>query len=255
MSPTVRIPLKTQAIPLPDRQKSLTAPFFLFSGESSICAAISFKIAIETRFQQVRGVAVPQRMHMGPLVAPALLAGAVESTLHTAARDGTTIMGQTVRQPVTRRRRKQPQRRAMRAPVSAQQFQRRLGQGHIAVLLAFTVDVQEQPRTVHIRHLQPGAFQQAQATGVDRCQTCPIDRNLHCRKCQPYLFPAQHHGQLPLPGWAHKAQRGPLLLQRLLVKELDATERDGGRGPGYLEKVLAQVFIAELVRAAVVMLG
>ena len=47
----------------------------------------------------------------------------------------------------------------------------------------------------------------------------------------------------------------------MLIEELNATERDGGRGPGNLllvgqiEKVLAQVFIAELVRPALVMLG
>lgn len=53
----------------------------------------------------------------------------------------------------------------------------------------------------------------------------------------------------------------PLLLQSLLIEELDPAERDGGGGPGNLllvgqiEKVLAQLFIAELVRTTVVMLG
>ena len=52
-----------------------------------------------------------------------------------------------------------------------------------------------------------------------------------------------------------------MLLQGLFVEELDAAERDGGRGPGKLllvgeiEKVLAQLFLAELVRAAVIILG
>ena len=52
-----------------------------------------------------------------------------------------------------------------------------------------------------------------------------------------------------------------MLLQGLFVEELDAAEGDGGRGPGYLlfisqiEKVLAQLFLAQLIRAAAVMLG
>ena len=60
---------------------------------------------------------------------------------------------------------------------------------------------------------------------------------------------------------SYKAQRGPGLLQGLLIEELDAAERDGGSRPGNLllvsqiEKVLAQLFIAELVGAAVIMLG
>ncbi len=51
------------------------------------------------------------------------------------------------------------------------------------------------------------------------------------------------------------------MFQGLLIEELEATEGDGGGGPGQfllvsqIEKVLAQVFIAELLRAAVVMLG
>jgi len=50
---------------------------------------------------------------------------------------------------------------------------------------------------------------------------------------------------------AEPRQGGPGLLQRLLIKDLNPTERDGGRGPGNLlligqiEKVLAQVFVAE----------
>ena len=41
LSPTARIPLKTQAMPLPDRGKPLTARSFLsFCANSSICAHI-----------------------------------------------------------------------------------------------------------------------------------------------------------------------------------------------------------------------
>ena len=52
-----------------------------------------------------------------------------------------------------------------------------------------------------------------------------------------------------------------MLLQGLFVEELDAAERDGGRGPGKLllvgeiEKVLAQFFLAELIGTAAVILG
>jgi hypothetical protein len=45
---------------------------------------------------------------MGPLVENTALPGAVESTLHTAARHRSAIMGQTVRQTVPGGRRKEP---------------------------------------------------------------------------------------------------------------------------------------------------
>jgi len=47
----------------------------------------------------------------------------------------------------------------------------------------------------------------------------------------------------------------------LFIEELDATERDRGGGPsnllfiGQIEKVLTQLFIAELVRAELIILG
>ena len=51
------------------------------------------------------------------------------------------------------------------------------------------------------------------------------------------------------------------MLQGLFIEELDATERDRGGGPsnllfiGQIEKVLTQLFIAELVRAELIILG
>ena len=51
---------------------------------------------VETGFEQVRGVGMSQRMDVSALVDAALLPGTVKGTLHTRARDGTTIVGQAM---------------------------------------------------------------------------------------------------------------------------------------------------------------
>ncbi len=113
----------------------------------------------------------------------------------------------------------------MRAPESAQQLQGWRRQWHVTIFLALAMDVQEQAATVHIRHLQPAAFQQAQPAGIDCDQTSAIDGNAHLPQNPAHLGAAQHHGQFPLARRPHKAQGGPGLLQCLFIEELDAAER------------------------------
>src|SRR5258708_37714862 len=87
---------------------------------TAMAQAILNQAQVETRFQQVRGVGMAQRVDMSALVDATLLPGMMKGTLHTTARDGTPLVGQTVRQPMTGGRGKQPERRAMSAPVSPQ---------------------------------------------------------------------------------------------------------------------------------------
>src|SRR2546427_12519391 len=101
---------------------------------------------------------------------------AVERTLQTAASDGPAVVGETVRQAATGRGRKHPVARAMRPPIRAQSRQDRRGQGNVAVLFAFAVDVDDHPRTVDIGDLQARPLEQPEAAGIDRRQTHAGDR-------------------------------------------------------------------------------
>src|SRR5262250_3074879 len=113
---------------------------------------------VDARFQQVGSVRMAQGVHVSALVDATVLPGTVESALHAAAGNGATVMGQTVCQAVARGSGKQPKWRAMGAPVSTQQLQSRLGQGHIAVLFSFAMDVQEHAGTIDVGHLEVSAF-------------------------------------------------------------------------------------------------
>jgi len=60
----------------------------------------------------------------------------------------------------------------MSLPLLAQQFERALGQGHVAIAIAFgAANVQEPALGVDVADLQAQAFTQTQAAGVDRRQT------------------------------------------------------------------------------------
>ena len=198
-------------------------------------------------------------MHVRAFGDAAALECGAECTLQTAAGDGASVVREAMLQSVAGRGREQPRPRAVRSPVGAQHLEDRLGQWHVAVLLGLAVDVQEHPRAVHVGHLQVSPFQQAKPTGVDRGETRPIDRNAHLGQNAAHLLTAQHHRQLLLAGRAHKLERAPVLMQRVLVEELDCAQRDGGGGAsdlllvGEVQKVLAQILLAELVGAPVVM--
>jgi hypothetical protein len=123
------------------------------------------------------------------------------------------------------------------------------------------VDVQEHPTAVDVGRLKARSFVQAQAAGVDRGQAGPIDRYAHTGQNLVDLLTAQHHRELLLATGTDKPQSGPLLAQGLFVKELDPAQSDGRGGAGHLldvgqvQKVPAEVLLAELVGAAPVVLG
>ena len=101
----------------------------------------------DARFEEMRGVAVPERMHMGALVHAALFDRAPEGALQRGPRDrrrGKHRSGLTAGGRVPRR--KEPEGIAVRAPVRPQECERSVGERDVAILAALAVDVEQRDR-------------------------------------------------------------------------------------------------------------
>src|SRR6266542_7013139 len=112
-------------------------------------------------------------MDGSPLTDPSGLYSVAESFLETAFvhRHAGVLL-------VTRRSAgEQPDRVTVEAPVGAQQGQGAWRQGDGAVLVAFAAaNMQLHARAVNLGDLQPHAFEQAQATGIDHTQADAVVR-------------------------------------------------------------------------------
>lgn len=97
---------------------------------------------VDTSFEEMRRVAVTERVDVRAFVHPTLLHRAHEGALETRPRDVSHRGITEQRHAASRSRREKPKRIAMRAPVLAQQLQRGIRERHIAVLAALAVKVQ-----------------------------------------------------------------------------------------------------------------
>ncbi len=206
---------------------------------------------IHAGFEQMGRVGVPQRVDVGPLVHAALLAGPDKGRLQTRAGNRAGPGGDEVARALAKRRGKQPLRRAVGAPVRAQQGQRVHRQGDVAVAPALAMDVQQPSGAVHVGDLEVGALHQAQPADVDGRQARPVDRQPDATQDAAHLVATQDDRELLLPDGPHQAQQLPLAAQAALVEELDAAQRDGETGPGEVldigevEEVLAEIVLGE----------
>ena len=113
--------------------------------------------------------------HAGVFLHAAFLQRGFEGALDTAGIP--RLCGRGYRRPCASGRRKEPDGMAIGAPMLAQQLEGALGQGHIAVFVAFALpDVEHHPFAVNITDLQRYAFTQAQAARVNRGQAHTVVR-------------------------------------------------------------------------------
>ncbi len=216
---------------------------------------------VDAGFQQVGRVRMAQRVHMRALVKAALPDRPAKGALQTAARDRPPVMGEAVGEPVSRRRGKEPGRRAMGPPVGAEHRQEGRGERHVPVLIALAANVQDEAGAVDLGHLQTRPFQQAQPARVDRRQTNPVDRDPDRRQDAADLVTTQDHRQRLLRGRADDAQQGPRPAKGLFEEEPDPAQGDRRRRARDLllvrqvQEVLPQVVFGDLVRTSVVMVG
>ena len=111
-------------------------------------------------FQQMGGGGMAQTVDRHPFGDARRLFREATGFLERTHRDGSG--GRLALRRASAAGRKQPDRMAVREPILAQQLQGTLGEGHIAVFIAFAAaDMHEHASTVNVRHLELGAFGQA----------------------------------------------------------------------------------------------
>src|SRR5439155_2749824 len=93
-------------------------------------------------------------------------------------------------------------------------------------------NVQHLASAVDRRHLEPQAFKEAKAAGVDERQTDAVPGAPHCGEGATDFFLAQDDREPGLPLWASHVEDRPVATERLLIEEVDPTEvlRDATRG-------------------------
>ena len=135
----------------------------------------------------------------------------------------------------------------------AQHIERTVGERYVAILATLAMDVEQLARAVDVGDLEAGPFHEPEAAGVDRGEADAIHGNAHGGENPPHLLAAQDHGELLLALGAGDVEHGPLPRERLLIEELEATERDGVGAAGdlldsaQLEQVLPDLVFRELV--------
>ena len=114
----------------------------------------------DARFEEMRGVAVTVRMHMGARVHAALFDGADKGALQRGTGDGCGVdtRGGGEWTAVAPHRGKEPERMAVRAPVRAQERERGVRKRHRAILAALAVEVERRAIAVDVRHPASGCL-------------------------------------------------------------------------------------------------
>ena len=207
-------------------------------------------------FAEMRGVAVPERMHIGALVHAALFDRACERALQRGPDDGGRVGTRCGRAwTADARRGKEPEWLAVRAPVRAQERERGVGERDVAILAALALmNVQQCAVPIHVAHMQANAFHQAESAGVDGGEARTIRRAPHRVEDAPHFVAAQHDGEFLRPFGTRDVEHPPRLAERLLIEELDPAEGDGVRAAcdllhgAQVQQVLADLFFPEPVR-------
>ena len=209
----------------------------------------------DARFEEMRGVAVTVRMHMGARVHAALFDGADKGALQRGPSDGRCgkhRSGMTAGGSVPRG--KEPEGIAVGAPVRAQERERGVGERHVAILAALAVDVEQRAIAVNVRHVQTKAFHEAKPAGVDRGEADAVRVDPHGVEDPPHLVAAQHDGEFLRPFGTRDVEHPPRLAERLLIEERDLAESDGVRAAcdllhgAQVQQVLADLLFPEPVR-------
>ena len=136
--------------------------------------------------------------------------------------------------------REQKRGMAMGLPLLAQEFQGALGQGHVAVTVAFALaDVQEHPLRIDVAHLQAQAFAQTESAGVNRGQADVVIKAFDFGEYLADLASRKDHGQLELGIGADQLQLvRPPTFKSLFPEELKGTNELGGGLAGDLFDLL-----------------
>ena len=211
-----------------------------------------------TGFEQMRGVAMPQRVRRNPLAEVDLPRDLFDRPLHSRDRHRSRRLRPSFHMrhaamiPSISRKHKRPV--LMCQPERPQHQQRRLRQRNVAILRALAaVNMHHHAFRVNISDVQIQRFLQPQAEGVHRpeedrhpLRPATVDDLMH-------LLDRQHFRQRLHVLNLHLRQRLPLAATCARVEEFHAGERDAQRAAGELlvilqmQKELSQLIFADLI--------
>ena len=218
-------------------------------GEGAFMAEVDLDLAeVLALFEQMRGVTVPQRMHMRGLLDAAGQEGHAEAALQRGAAHGDGGGGRPLATVAFggEEQRGMP----MRFPLFPQALQGALGQRHIAVLIALaTADVQEHAFGINVADLEAQPFAQAQATGVNEQQADMLIRRGHRGEHTADFGSREHHRQFELGVGPDQFQFvGPDAFEGFFPEELEgANDLGAGLAGDPLVRFEMDAILAELL--------
>jgi len=223
-------------------------------GDGALVAEVDLDLTeVLTLFEQVCGVTVAQRVDVSGLLDAAGLEGDPKGALQCGAAHrmgGGGGMLSTVAFGG-----KEQRAMAVGFPLLAQQVQRAFRQRHVAVLVALALtDVQEHAFGINVADLQPEAFTQTQAAGVDGREADAVVQQGDTRQHAAHLGRGEDDGQFELGIGADEFYLGrPGPAQGFLPEEFDGAEGLGGGLAGDLldgfemNEVLAELLGRDLI--------
>lgn len=199
-------------------------------GNGAFVAEVDLNLAqVLALFEQVGGVRVSERMDMGPFFNAAGGEGQAKSTLKGGV--GHRRGGGGSAQAAVAFGGKKEGRMAVGFPDFAQQEQGALGQGDVAVAIAFTrADMQEHASGINVGNLEAQTFAQTQTAGVDGGKADAMLQQRNFGQNTANFGGRQHDGELELgigSGQFHFV--GPGTVEGFLPEELDGAN---GLGAG-----------------------
>ena len=231
-------------------------------GHGAFVAEVDLNLAkVLALFEQVGGVRMSQRMDMGLLFNAAGIEGQAESPLEGGAAH--RLGGGGSAQAAVTFGGKQEGRMAVGFPLLAQEQQGALGQGDVAVAIAFArANMQEHASGIDVGHLKAQTFAQPQTAGVDRDEADALVEQGNFGQNEADLAGGKYDGELELGGGADQLDLGgPGTAKGFLPEHLEGADGLSGGGTteatlGFeVEEVLAQFLGCGLFGGLVQVLG
>jgi len=218
-------------------------------GVGAFMAEVDLDLAeVLALFEQMRGVTVPQRMHVRGLLHAAGLEGQAEAALQRGVGHGFRGGGGSL---TTVAFAGEEQRgMTMRFPLIPQALEGDFGQRDVAILIALaTADVEEHAFGIDVAHLEAQSFAQAQAAGVNEQQADMVVRRGHRGEQAADFGGGEHHGQFELGVGPDQFQFvGPDAFKRFFPEEFEgANDLGAGLAGDALVRFEMDAILAELL--------
>jgi hypothetical protein len=209
---------------------------------------------IDAGFQKMRGVRVTQSVNGDMLVQSKPWACFFKDSLDAFPADMANFGFGTGR-------RKQPGNRAVSFPKTPEHVEDGRRQWHVTIPTALAANVEQQTLSIDIADLQLHSLAHAQPTRIDGGKKDAVKGTPKAAEQLADFCPTHHRRNFVFPAWSRHPEHRPGTLERVLIEEFYGAESNGGVGArdlalvGEEEKVLANLFLGELIGWSPVMSG